>query len=286
MKMKNFDGIKKLKNPQIPAGSRITARKLVKVDAVFKGRLKPTGKKKANFQALSYNVPFWPAKNELSFWPAFAAQIAGQRVALLAAVMALFLAFGAGMWFVLDSGSSRADAGQPQVLGEAADAVVLPLPLSLAQSRQINNQALFNTPIQLLKNYLDDVSRPDIIARRAELIKQYLIQKHSPLAEAAQTIAEQEHWEYILPIAFAESTLGKNCSDNNCSNIGVKPGVSSWRHYASYDAWVVDFNRLLDKRYKDWTLQQMCGVYVKPCNPNWLLATQQVLDELQQIKVE
>ena len=90
----------------------------------------------------------------------------------------------------------------------------------------------------------------------------------------------------ILAIAFAESTLGKNCADNNCSNIGVKPGAPSWRSYASYSAWVVDFNRLLDKKYKDWTLEQMCGVYVKPCNPNWLLATKQILTALDQADIK
>ena len=112
------------------------------------------------------------------------------------------------------------------------------------------------------------------------------VMKMSPLAAASETIAEQDHWRLILAIAFAESTMGKNCADNNCSNIGVKPGATSWRSYASYGAWVVDFNRLLDKRYKDWTLEQMCGVYVKPCNPNWLLATKQILTALDEDRIE
>jgi len=150
----------------------------------------------------------------------------------------------------------------------------------------VGNDVLFNTPIEYLQSYFQSASQPDVINRRKNQLEQFLTDAHSPLAQASETIAEQDHWRLILAIAFAESTLGKNCADNNCSNIGVKPGAPSWRSYASYSAWVVDFNRLLDKKYKDWTLEQMCGVYVKPCNPNWLLATQEILSDLKEQGIE
>ena len=219
----------------------------------------------------------------------FARLLNRQKVPLLAAVAALFLAFGGGMWAVLSTGSSKADSPQPQVLGaytnQPAEAIVLP-GAQVPEASSVSNDVLFNTPIEYLKQYLDAAAEPDVIAARAAQIKEYLQKRNSPLAQAAETIAAQPHWDIIMAVAFAESSFGKNCSDNNCSNIGVKPGASSWRHYSSYDAWAVDFNRLLDKRYKDWTLKQMCGVYVKPCNPNWLLATQQVLNELQAEHIE
>jgi len=121
--------------------------------------------------------------------------------------------------------------------------------------------------------------------QRAEKIKEYLTGKKAPFAEYAGTIARQPHWQLILAISFAESSWGKNCVDNNCSNIGVKPGHELWRDYDNYGEWIVDFNRLLERRYKDWTLKEMCGVYVKPCNKNWLLATTQVLGELKEKQI-
>jgi hypothetical protein len=121
--------------------------------------------------------------------------------------------------------------------------------------------------------------------QRAEKIKEYLKIKKAPYAEYAGTIARQPHWQLILAISFAESSWGKNCVDNNCSNIGVEPGHALWREYKSYGEWIVDFNRLLERRYKDWTLKEMCGVYVKPCNKNWLLATTQVLGELKEKQI-
>jgi hypothetical protein len=30
----------------------------------------------------------------------------------------------------------------------------------------------------------------------------------------------------------------------------------------------------------------MCGVYVQPCNPNWLKATHQILDELDEAGIK
>jgi len=176
---------------------------------------------------------------------------------------------------------------QPQVVtevvhpGPAVVASFGSLPTS-SMDTTLTNTVLFNTPIENLDSYFNPPPpAPDILALRKTKLKTFLESYHSPLAAAADTIAEQSHWKLIMAIAFAESTFGKNCVDFNCSNIGVKPGSPIWHQYASYNEWVVDFNGLLERRYKDQTLTQMCGVYVKPCNPNWLLATQQILDGLQ-----
>ena len=285
---KNLDGIQnqRLLTPAARAGNKL--RRQVLVDSVVKSsRCEKFGSLKA--YRTVYNVPFVSRGSIFAWRPQLLKAVSRQKVPLLASVAALFLAFGGGMWFVLNTGNSKADTLEPQVLGASTSQPPGPIVMTDAQlppANSVNNDVLFNTPIEYLKQYLAEVSQPEVIALRAQQIKQYLEQKNSPLASASETIAAQPHWDIIMAVAFAESSFGKNCSDNNCSNIGVKPGAPSWRRYSSYDAWVVDFNRLLDKKYKDWTLKQMCGVYVKPCNPNWLLATQQVLDQMQAEHIE
>ncbi|MDR3643358.1 MAG: hypothetical protein P4L74_07090 [Candidatus Doudnabacteria bacterium] len=282
---RNLDGIQN--QSFIKPAVKVT-RRFVKIDSVVKNI---SGNKRARPQAnrtVFVVPPLLPSR--AAVWQTqLLRSVVRQRVPLVAAVLALFLAFAGGIWFVLDTSRSSADTGQPQVLGASTSQPSAPIVMTnaeLPQANTVSNSVIFNTPIEYLKQYLEDVSQPDVIAKRTGQIKEFLQQRNSPLASAAATIASQPHWNMIMAVAFAESSLGKNCSDNNCSNIGVKPGAPSWRRYASYDAWVVDFNRLLDKRYKDWTLQEMCGVYVKPCNPNWLLATQQIFDALQEEHIE
>lgn len=290
MDKQNFDGIKFYKKTTLVPAKSLPHGRILSMDGVVKQparhlqkiKIVATSKQvhlgKPVFKNLKHRQALRP------WWRRFTKQL---TVPAVAAALSLLLAFFGGMWFVMSSRSSRA-ADQPQVLGDFTNqpsSLALPN-AQLPPQNSVSNDVLFNTPIQQLQNYLATVSQPDIIAERAAKIKQYLTDKKSPLAAAAEIIAEQPHWNLILPIAFAESSLGKNCNDNNCSNIGVRPGAPSWRKYSSYQAWVVDFNRLLDKKYNNWTLEQMCGVYVKPCNPNWLLATKEVLDDLQQAHIE
>lgn len=203
-----------------------------------------------------------------------------QRVPVMVVVLALFLAFAGGAWMELSTPKIQADDKSEQTSTKNFQ-VAMPNAQVQTKAAAVSNDVLFNTPMEYLKNYLASVAEPDIIAYRKNQLAEYLKEKKSPLVTAAETIAEQPHWQLILAIAFAESTLGKNCMDNNCSNIGSRPGALYWRSYPSYQSWVVDFNRLLNnKRYKNMTLEQMCGVYVQPCNPNWLMATSQILGEL------
>lgn len=195
--------------------------------------------------------------------------------ALLAAVL-----FFSGAFVVWST--SRSDAQNFSSVAQASDPyanftgpVVRSEPLSMAE--------FTNTSISLLNDYLEGPSTEDQLVAKRELLRQYLEYKKSPFAkdtQALDTLVRVPHMKIILEIAFAESTLGKKCVDNNCSNIGSAPDRPYWRQYASLSNWILDFDRLLEKRYKDWTLKEMCGVYVQPCNDNWLAATNQVRQEL------
>lgn len=290
MPNKNFDGIKKINIVHTAKVTVVTKRRILRVDGLVRRTVVQSvvQKPKIKAAAIARFRPFVAAQK--TDWTIFFKNLyTQQRVPVLAAVLALFLAFGGGAWFALNTSRSAAD-DQPQVLAAQtqtpAGSVVLPgLAVPNPGDAQASN-VLFNTPLESLKNYFDSINQPDVINTRKLLLEQFLKDMHSPLVPAAATIANQPHWQLILAIAFAESTLGKNCADFNCSNIGVGPSSPYWHKYDSYDAWVVDFNRLLDKKYSDWTLKEMCGVYVKPCNPNWLAATQEILDALKDRGIE
>lgn len=213
-------------------------------------------------------------------------KIQSRFAVVIISVLVLATVFGAGMNFVSQT---------PQSLAEEPSVPPGTLPFSLGNGglgpvSSVPNDMLFNLPIEQLESYFASQHKPDEkaqeLATRSEKIRIFLENKKSPFSEFSETIASQPHWKLILAIAFAESTLGKKCADNNCSNIGVKPGHAMWRKYPSLKEWVIDFNSLLERRYKDWTLEDMCGVYVKPCNPNWMLATTQILSELKENGVE
>lgn len=282
---KNIDSIRKsnkflVKHPA----------KFLNMDGVVKREIRQVKSRKQKIKP-AFIVPFKKESNNAKKFIFFQKLYSKRQVSIVAALVALFLAFGGGMWVTLSTTKTAADNNQPQVLGDSTDvpagSMTMPgIEAPPANSTSVSNDILFNTPIQQLQNYFADVSQPDIIANRTALLTKFLNDRHSPFASAAATIANQSHWDLILAIAFAESTLGKNCTDNNCSNIGVGPTSPLWHKYNSYQDWVVSFNRLLDKRYNNWTLEQMCGVYVKPCNPNWLMATKEILADLKDRGIE
>lgn len=293
MQNQNLDGIKKFKSLKLV--KKHQRRRILAVDGLVRRAVKKTTLIPPNRQIAAFVVPIKlpPVRpGGFGIWQALSRT---KQVSVMAAVITIAMAFTGGMWAALNTTKSSANS-QPQVLGATTSlagdqssnsgVAVAGSQLQNQAGASISNDVLFNTPIQNLQSYFDTINQPDILARRKNQLAEFLKEKKSPLAGSAEMIAQQEHWKLILAIAFAESTLGKNCADNNCSNIGIKPGSPIWRRYDSYNAWVVDFNRLLDKRYKDWTLEQMCGVYVKPCSSNWLLATSQILDELKSKGIE
>lgn len=195
------------------------------------------------------------------------------RLPLLSAL--LVSVFLSGMWVVLGTPWGRAQWQPPdgQVLGASVEAPAEPVPEA---------DVLCQTPIEELTSLYVSPTTAEVVVERKRLLTEFLKRRGSPFVEYADVIAEQPHWKLIMAISFAESTLGKRCSGNNCSGIGVAPGHQLWRTYPSFKEWILDFNRLLDSRYRDWSLEEMCGVYVKPCNRNWLAATRQMLAELEE----
>lgn len=208
-----------------------------------------------------------------------AAVLASQGTKLVLA-LSLFLAFGSGMWYAASTPKSQAVA---QTAVSAIVPASSPIPLADAPAgTEVPKDALFNTPLDLLQSYFTPPPTPDTLAIRQAQLRKFLREYNSPLEPQADLIAEQPHWKLILAISFAESTLGKHCYVNNCSGIGG----SNIRTYKSLDNWILDFNRLIEMRYKDQTLEQMCGVYVQPCTPSWLNATKQILSALDEAKIE
>lgn len=229
--------------------------------------------RKATPQKITYITPLLTpqplAKQPRRFWAKFITPVT---------VVALVI-FGFG--FVVLNNASIAETGD-----ETAQTVANQAEATQQESTSQNDAiAVFlNTSISLLPQYRSAAENQAKIEERKAKLKTYLEDRKSPFAEddLIDTIARQEHWKLILAIANAESSLGKHCTDQNCSGIGVAPGTPTWRKYKAIKNWVLDLNRLLEKSYSTSTLTDMCGVYVQPCNQNWLIATHQIIDELDQ----
>lgn len=192
------------------------------------------------------------------------------------------LSFGSGVLAVLETTNILAENSIP------SEPASLPPVEARGRVAPQSLAAFSNTTVEDLRAYAQAPLSEQQFAERKQKLKAYLQSKHSPFANdnIVETIATQKHWQLILAISFAESTLGRSCRDNNCSGIGVAPGHPYWRTYKAVKNWVVDLDSLLTKRYDNVTLKNMCGVYVKPCNENWLVATQQIYEELEQWGIE
>lgn len=201
---------------------------------------------------------------------------------VLAVVLFCLVSFfvGVGITWTTKSGEAQVSTGEiyeGQVLG-------------VTDTKPLQLEDFVNTTISKLSDYLEEkTSTESQLMAKKELVKKYLEYKNSPFAKddaALDTLVHTPHMKIMLEIAFAESTLGKKCVDNNCSNIGSAPDRPYWREYKSLSNWILDFNRLLERRYKDQTLKEMCGVYVQPCTDSWLAATGQISRELAEWGIE
>jgi hypothetical protein len=284
-KKQNFEAVGKPKSKTSGIGAKNRFRpnrRLVLVDSVYGQKRQPARPAVTVSLSPAFVVPFHTTgaqKGKFGLASLYAKM--PQAVPL---ILALALAFTGGMWYALMTPESAAQVQQPVPQVESAS-ITAPIPLAnvpAQPSPAVSNDVLFNTPIQMLKDYLDTAAAQGHLQARKARLHEFLKSRNSPLEPQADLIAEQNHWKLILAISFAESTLGEKCFDFNCSGIGG----SQIRSYKSFDNWILDFNRLLEKRYKDKTLEQMCGVYVQPCNPNWLLATGQILTALDEAKIE
>jgi len=268
MRHKDIDGVQKNKNRRKVAADRIIAPAIIQkrnMDSIARPVVRRARLVAPKVTWTLVRQQGWKQKF------GFPARHTYARFLLPVTLGIAVIAFVSGMGVALETTKSKADI-EPQ--GQVAAAESPPV--------QISGEQFFDTPLNLLNNYFESSKDAKVLAERKEELRQYLQEKKSPFLEVSDTIAEQPHWKLILAISFAESTLGKKCHMFNCSGIGG----SDLREYKSFTNWVLDFNRLLDKRYNDWTLDEMCGVYVKPCTHTWLSATQQILDELDDREIQ
>ena len=205
-------------------------------------------------------------------------------------IVLITMAFAGGMAVALQTPKSVAEDQTPPT--PAGTAGVL-LTASSTGSVDLPNSKLYGMTLSELEVYFNDesaksqkLSEQQKLKERADKIRSYLIGKNSPLADIADTLAGLQHWQMVLAISNSESSLGKHCYINNCSGIGVAPENPLWRNYDTTAQWAIDLDKLIDKRYKDWTLDQMNGVYVKPGSKNWVSAATQILEELQQAGIQ
>jgi hypothetical protein len=212
----------------------------------------------------------------------------GRQLSAVLIVMLLFAGFLTGFWFTWQTHQTGAEA---QVLGVMDTAPVEQEPVSTSTVAGLSDDTFYKLTVSQIEEYLNEaVKTPQLkeaerLAERKVKLKAYLEDKGSPFVEISDSIAELPHWKMVLAISNSESTMGKRCHSNNCSGIGVAPGHPLWREYASTKDWAKDLNKLLERRYKDWTLEQMNGVYNQPGSRNWVRASKQVLEELQEREI-
>lgn len=201
----------------------------------------------------------------------------------------LLLAFCAGVYFTWASSSSLAQEKEVKQVTPGGKIAISADNLSFGPRTSKSTPVLYTMTVSQIEEYLRDgyktteMREEERISARAKSLYSYLESKKSPLATIAEDIARLKHWRIVLAISNSESSLGKRCHSNNCSGIGVEPGHPLWREYKTKADWARDLDRLIEKRYKDWTLEEMNGVYNQPGSSNWVFAAQQVLTDLQSV---
>ena len=212
---------------------------------------------------------------------------------LFAAVIAI--SFSGGAYFTWSAENSLAEntpAGQGLVPASSPVLKVREYAPEVEISTAVAPEVLLSLTLDQLEAFLKnsikspEVEQEELLADRKFKLKVYLEEKNSPLIEIADTLAELKHWKLVLAISNSESSLGKRCYKNNYSGIGVMPGHPYWRNYESKAAWAKDLDKLIENRYKDWSLKEMNGVYNKPGSSNWLVASTQILEELRERGIE
>lgn len=214
---------------------------------------------------ITYHVPLFPPQApEQKKWSY------KQRMVAIS-IFACVISFGGGMAAVLKENKTQAE-------------MVASSTLATEHIEAVDFTEFLNTSLKNLESYNQKPAGPDQLVLRKARLKTYLEEKASPFAQdetAIDAFLAAPHMNLILAISYAESTMGQKCYYNNCSGIGGYP--PNLRKYKEVRNWVVDLNDLLERKYKDWTISEMCGVYVQPCNTQWPKAISQVLNELTQI---
>ena len=164
-----------------------------------------------------------------------------------------------------------------------------------AKAAELDNSQVFEikstTPIDDLGKQKDAQAEAQIqqqvdlakLNKKVTLVRSYLQSKNSPLATYTEYLVSQDDWKTIIAVSNSESNMGLHCYRNNCSGIFGSQGLKS---YETIPDWIVDFQSLIDKRYKGMTLNQMDGVYVQPRSTNWLVASSRVYNDLSEIEAQ
>ena len=121
----------------------------------------------------------------------------------------------------------------------------------------------------------------DIPGNKLYTLKKYLEKKQSPLSNYVEILLLQPNWKVVLAISHAESNMCKRQLGHNCWGIGG----GNHRKYPSFAEAIVDANDVV-QRYWDRghrSTRTMMPYYVGWNNQSWVVATQDVLYELEQL---
>lgn len=159
--------------------------------------------------------------------------------------------------------------------------------ISLAQSVQaINSPVLaFEIKPEILKaklaNSATDLFPRDVPGNKLNALKAYLAGKNSPLQDHVEILLLQPNWKVVLAISQAESNLCKRQLGHNCWGIGG----GNHRKYPSYAEAIIDANAVVQKYWDRGhrSTKTMMPYYVGWQNHSWVLATQSILAELEQL---
>ncbi|MBX4187558.1 MAG: hypothetical protein KW793_00290 [Candidatus Doudnabacteria bacterium] len=119
-----------------------------------------------------------------------------------------------------------------------------------------------------------------------EALKGYLQSKHSPLAEYATTILEQNNWKKIIALSNAESTMCRRYIEqlSNCWGVG---GTDLWDMGDNLGEGVRAMNDFLNTapkkspvKYSQMNFEQMNGLYKQPPRDHWVYNNLEIYNEL------
>lgn len=277
-----------IETPEQVSGKRVSWRKLhfryvalnkeVEMSQVISDLYTSANYKKApvgKVRKKVFHTPLFPPKYKEEQKPPgrikrYWAELNYRQKMVVVTAVACLLSFGGGMTAVLKEQQSRAE-------GLNSQAIVIEDGVGSA----VDFTTFLNTSLQNLDSYNQKPAGPDQLVLRKAKLKEYLKSMDSPFADDEVVIdafLSIKHMKLVLAISFAESTMGKKCYYSNCSGIGGY--VPNLRQYKEFRNWAIDLDDLLERRYKDWTISEMCGVYVQPCNENWPKAVNKVLNQL------
>lgn len=157
--------------------------------------------------------------------------------------------------------------------------------VALAQSVQTLStpETSFEIKHQNTTENSDNLFPRDIPGNKLFTLKNYLESKKSPLTDYVEILLIQRNWKIVLAISHAESNMCKREIGHNCWGIGG----GNHRKYPSYAEAIVDANdvvqRYLDRGHTG--PKTMMPYYVGWDNQNWVVATQNILYELDQIGI-